>query len=58
MFPDSDGSECSGYEFDMQCACCKQFTEELLNCISCHRFYHNDCHIPPADNVLQAKKYF
>ncbi|KAL5237764.1 hypothetical protein ACI65C_005174 [Semiaphis heraclei] len=50
MDEDSDSSD---YEPLVSCSCCNQWTEELIRCISCERYYHNECHIPPLAEDLK-----
>ncbi|XP_025190960.1 uncharacterized protein LOC112591369 [Melanaphis sacchari] len=35
------------------CCCCNQLTNNLIHCVNCQRFYHNNCHIPPIDKDLK-----
>lgn len=50
---DSDSSD---YEPLVSCSCCNQWTEELIRCISCERYYHNECHIPPLAEDLKPNE--
>lgn len=51
LLEDSDSD--SVYEPLVFCSCCNQWTEELINCTSCKRFYHNGCHIPSLAKDLK-----
>jgi len=42
----------SEYEPLVECSACNQWAEKLITCISCNRYYHNNCHIPLLPDTI------
>lgn len=40
----------------VECVCCLQLAEELIQCVNCKRRYHHHCHVPALPDEMPIQE--